>query len=106
LSLQPYEKENGHELHRRTKRPKVPWHELPMPVSQDTDNLVGLEVEEGEGMREKPSGAYEVCQCGDYRHQHEKSKGKCLMPNNITHGYEECLKFRPVPTGKKRKGGR
>ena len=57
-------------------------------------------------IKDYPSGSYnmskesiakkmfQVCECGDYRHQHEEGKGKCIMPNNITHGYKECTKFR------------
>ena len=37
---------------------------------------------------------FELCVCGDYRHNHENGKGKCRMPNDITHGYQECKKFK------------
>lgn len=37
--------------------------------------------------------AYEICACGDYRHQHENGTGKCKMPNDLCHGFEPCLEF-------------
>jgi len=35
----------------------------------------------------------EVCECGDYRYQHENRTGKCKMPNDMCHGFRPCLKF-------------
>lgn len=38
------------------------------------------------------------CVCGDYRRQHDGGVGRCLMRNDIVHGYRECTKFRLVGT--------
>ena len=36
---------------------------------------------------------FDICRCGDYRHQHENGTGKCYFGKDLTHGYEFCLKF-------------
>jgi hypothetical protein len=37
---------------------------------------------------------FDVCECGDYRHQHENGEGRCKMPDDLCHGFQPCLKFR------------
>ncbi len=37
---------------------------------------------------------YDICCCGDYRHQHENGTGKCRMPDDICHGMQPCESFR------------
>ena len=40
---------------------------------------------------------WDICECGDYRHQHENGVGKCfecLMVNDLCHGFKPCLEFR------------
>ena len=37
---------------------------------------------------------YDVCACGDYRHQHFMGGGPCLMPNTMSHGFKPCESFR------------
>lgn len=39
-------------------------------------------------------GDYDICQCGDFRHQHEDGTGWCRMPNDVCHGFQPCLRFR------------
>lgn len=49
---------------------------------------------------------FDECECGDYRHQHVDKVGRCTMPNDLTHGFEACHRFRlsraatqiPAPT--------
>jgi hypothetical protein len=44
--------------------------------------------------------AYDICECGDYRHQHHEGTGRCQMPNDLTHNFQPCLGFRlsaPAP---------
>lgn len=36
----------------------------------------------------------DVCECGDYRRQHEDLTGRCLLPNNLAHGFKPCRAFR------------
>lgn len=39
--------------------------------------------------------ALDICDCGDYRYQHSnEGKDKCRMPDDGTHGFKPCLKFR------------
>lgn len=43
--------------------------------------------------------ADDVCECGDYRHQHKDGSGVCCFnkPNGIGHGLApNCEKFRPA----------
>jgi hypothetical protein len=35
----------------------------------------------------------DVCKCGDYRHQHKNGIGRCIMPDDLTHGFKPCVKF-------------
>lgn len=37
---------------------------------------------------------FDICECGDYRHQHENGIGRCKMPDDLCHGLEPCLTFR------------
>lgn len=37
---------------------------------------------------------YDICECGDYRHQHEDGVGRCRMPDDGCHGFKPCLRFR------------
>ena len=37
---------------------------------------------------------FDVCECGDYRMQHDLATGRCRMPDNISHGMKPCLGFR------------
>ena len=37
---------------------------------------------------------FDVCECGDYRRDHEDGSGYCRMPNNLCHAFKECLTFR------------
>lgn len=37
---------------------------------------------------------FDSCECGDYRHQHDRGLGRCQMPNDGTHGFKPCLAFR------------
>jgi hypothetical protein len=37
---------------------------------------------------------FDICECGDYRHQHENGTGRCKMPDDLCHGFKPCLKFR------------
>ena len=45
------------------------------------------------GYGEVPDNFYDICDCGDYRHQHDGGTGKCTMPNDLCHGFEPCLAF-------------
>lgn len=39
---------------------------------------------------------FEICECGDYRHQHKDGEGPCDL-NGLGHGgAPACGKFRPV----------
>lgn len=37
---------------------------------------------------------FDVCECGDYRQDHDPVTGRCKMPDNMSHGMEPCLGFR------------
>ena len=37
---------------------------------------------------------YDVCACGDYRHQHFEGHGRCRMPDDGCHGFKSCESFR------------
>ena len=37
---------------------------------------------------------YDVCACGDYRHQHFEGHGRCYMENGLLHGFTRCETFR------------
>ena len=37
---------------------------------------------------------FDICECGDYRHQYEDGIGKCRMPDDMNHGFKPCLEFR------------
>lgn len=37
---------------------------------------------------------WDECECGDYRLSHESGKGKCSQPNDLSHGFKVCKKFR------------
>lgn len=34
------------------------------------------------------------CECGDYRRDHVGGRGACSMPNNMSHGFQRCERFR------------
>lgn len=36
----------------------------------------------------------DVCRCGDARRDHVNGTGRCRMPNDLTHGFMTCEKFR------------
>lgn len=36
---------------------------------------------------------HDVCECGDYRRQHEGGTGKCHMPDDMCHGMMPCTAF-------------
>lgn len=36
----------------------------------------------------------DVCACGDYRHSHVNGDGRCILPNNLVHGFQPCRAFR------------
>ena len=38
--------------------------------------------------------AIDLCECGDYRRDHDGGAGRCRMLNNITHGMQPCRAFR------------
>jgi len=37
---------------------------------------------------------FDECECGDYRLSHDNGRGKCSLPNDATHGWKPCKKFR------------
>lgn len=38
---------------------------------------------------------YDICECGDYRHQHaERGKGECALCGRDLGGYHCCRQFR------------
>lgn len=43
-------------------------------------------------------GCYDVCVCGDYKHDHDGGDGACIFNGalkfDLTHGGEDCMKFR------------
>jgi hypothetical protein len=42
----------------------------------------------------RPGAGYDLCECGDYRHQHKDGEGECSL-NGLGHGgAPACLKFR------------
>ena len=36
----------------------------------------------------------DICRCGDERKDHKDGKGLCSMPNDLTHGFKPCKRFR------------
>ena len=48
------------------------------------------------GKRKDIPGSRDVCECGDYRYQHENGTGKCRMPDDMSHGFKPCLAFKRV----------
>lgn len=36
----------------------------------------------------------DICECGDYRRDHDGEIGRCRLPNDLTHGFKECHRFR------------
>jgi hypothetical protein len=36
----------------------------------------------------------DVCQCGDFRREHQDGTGRCRMPNDASHGFKTCERFR------------
>lgn len=39
---------------------------------------------------------HEICECGDYRHEHENGTGKCLVCKYAAQLYEPCQEFRAM----------
>ncbi len=37
---------------------------------------------------------FDVCECGDYRQDHDPETGRCIMPDNMAHGMQPCLAFK------------
>lgn len=37
---------------------------------------------------------HDECECGDYRKDHADGAGRCCMPNDLTHGFQTCSRFR------------
>lgn len=46
-----------------------------------------------QGAESAPS-AYDTCYCGDYRKDHVDGIGRCRMPDDLTHGFQQCREFR------------
>lgn len=36
----------------------------------------------------------DICECGDYRRNHEDLTGRCMLANNLVHGFQPCKSFR------------
>lgn len=36
----------------------------------------------------------DLCECGDYRRDHVGGKGECRMPDDLSHGYRKCKRFK------------
>ncbi len=62
-------------------------------VQRFFDRTFSNRCPECNGYGKVPANHYEVCACGDYRHQHENGIGRCTMPNDLCHGFEPCLAF-------------
>jgi len=41
---------------------------------------------------------FDICECGDYRVQHENGTGPCRMPDDLCHGFQPCESFRLFET--------
>jgi len=67
-----------------------------MPYMPDRVNSTSDLIRQQSMVRnpEFKDGDFDICECGDYRHQHENGEGKCQMPDDLCHGFEPCLKFR------------
>lgn len=37
---------------------------------------------------------YDICQCGDYRRDHEGGTGRCTLPPDQVPGFRPCMRFR------------
>lgn len=37
---------------------------------------------------------YDICECGDYRRDHEGGRGACTFPPDPVPGHEPCKRFR------------
>ena len=40
-----------------------------------------------------PAHPLDVCDCGDYRRDHENGVGRCTMPDDLCHGFRPCFRF-------------
>ena len=37
---------------------------------------------------------FDICQCGDYRRDHEGGTGACTLPEDTVEGFRPCRRFR------------
>lgn len=44
----------------------------------------------------------DICECGDYRRDHVDGIGECRMPNDLSHGFQKCSRFRLSMTAEKK----
>lgn len=47
----------------------------------------------------------DTCYCGDARRDHVDGTGRCLMPDDLTHGFQPCTRFRLVEAYKTNSAG-
>jgi len=87
-----------------SKRPRKPWTAYPKRVcrSMHECKICGQLINLGEGYRDGGYGrrahercVFEVCECGDFRHQHEDDRGICEVAS-CGDGFPDgrCKKFR------------
>lgn len=41
---------------------------------------------------------FDICECGDYRREHRGAGGRCIMADDLCHGFEPCWAFRLYET--------
>ncbi|WP_305096438.1 hypothetical protein [Croceibacterium aestuarii] len=45
---------------------------------------------------------FDICECGDYRHDHEGGEGACTLPPDTMPGFKPCRRFRLALASKAR----
>jgi hypothetical protein len=43
---------------------------------------------------------YDICQCGDYRRDHEGGTGRCTFEPDLVNGFRRCERFRLATASK------
>lgn len=63
-------------------------------IIREVDTCPSCGAKQSEYREGRPIADWDICECGDYRYQHENGLGKCGMQDDLCHGFKPCLQFR------------
>ncbi len=55
--------------------------------------MTPAQIETATAEQQREVHPLDVCDCGDYRRDHENGAGRCAMPDDLCHGFKPCFRF-------------